>query len=97
MCTTDTPADRPTERNRLFISRETRYGASQFGLQAFPVGAIHHMTMRPRVQGNWEQETGSYMSLHSVDYTSKQSPSHLPTSLLQALLVFYLLAVWESG
>jgi hypothetical protein len=58
----------PTERNRLFISRETRYPASQFGLQTFPGGAIHHMTMRPRVQGNWEQETGSYMSLYSAGY-----------------------------
>jgi hypothetical protein len=60
--------------NALFIYFERNqiptHPASQFGLQTFPARAIHHMTMRPRVEGNYEQETGTYMSLHTADYTS---------------------------
>ena len=50
---TDRLNDRPIDRNRLFTARETRYEAASCSTSArVAAGAIHHTTMRPRVQGN---------------------------------------------
>ena len=82
---------RPSVRNRLFIARETGYDASCSTPAQVAAGAIHHTTMRPRVQGNWEQETYRLLpaclylcvSLYSLSPTGNLPLCCLPAGTLQ--------------
>jgi hypothetical protein len=99
------PTDRPTDRSTAiaYLLRETRYEAASCSTSArVAAGAIHHPTMRPRVQGNWEQETYrlpadtsvTVLSCHLASFTA---PGFSVSSFVFCLLVLYLLVVSQQA